>query len=165
MKKILIFLFLLIFYASPKLMAQISPRMLEHSYAFGVSSGRQYDTGYGFRGSYDVRVLNGISLGFMGNVFFSDGIYNKERDLFLGARSDIHLMPLFSMYQSDYDVYMGGALGTIIGHDPKSLAAEGWLGLRYTMNDNWSIYAELGTSVSLGLVYHFRQKDWLKRFK
>lgn len=165
MKKVLIFLVLFVGYASPKLMAQISPRMLEHSYAFGVSSGREYDSGFGLRASYDIRVLQGISFGFMGNVFFEDASYHKERDVFAGLRTDIHLMPLFTVYQSDYDFYVGGALGTIVGYSPKTVSAEGWLGLRYSMNDNWSIYTELGTSLSVGLVYHFKQKDWLKHFK
>ncbi|WP_372751934.1 hypothetical protein [Labilibaculum sp.] len=165
MKKILIFLVLFVLYASPRLMAQISPRMLEHSYSFGVSSGQKYNSGYGFRASYDLRVFDGISFGFMGNFFFEDVSYSDQRDLFLGARTNIHLMPLFTVYQSDYDFYLGGALGTTTGHHSEDLTAEGWLGLRYSMNENWSVYTEIGTTFSIGLVYRFRQKDWLKRLQ
>jgi hypothetical protein len=123
-----------------------------HVLAGGISTYKGW-TGYGLQGSYAYRINKYFSLGVQGNAFFKDGKYKGDRSLYIGARANFHILPLF--VNSKFDLYAGGTAGGYHDNNKTVFKAMAYLGFAYDFSKHWGLFAEAGNIGTLGLRLKF----------
>ena len=106
-----------------------------------------YGHGNGIRGSFDIGLCDLFSVG-AGAAYYFD---NDDSDYYLFARTAMHFGLLLD-FPEQLDIYPGISLGYLSGND---VGFDAYLGIRYFFSDHIGVYAEIGTTGSLGLSYSF----------
>lgn len=123
----------------------------------GLTSGLDYNGGFGMQGMLDYRFKNHFSVGFQGNIYFLESSLTSRRQLAIDLRANYHFIKEKSYDENNWDWYIGIDLGEDIrGRDKKITAFDGYVGihtgLRYKLNYKWMVFAEIGSkNTSIGL--------------
>ncbi|MDQ2178556.1 hypothetical protein [Marinifilum sp. D714] len=128
----------------------------------GVSTGPEYDGGFGLQGMFDYRLAERFSVGVQGNLYFLESRLDEFRQLAVNARANYHLLKQHKTDPNYWDWYVGIDLGGDLEGSGKKIKefnefAGVHMGLRYKMNHRWIVFAEAGSrNASIGLALNLR---------
>lgn len=122
-----------------------------------LTSGPEYKGVFGIQGMLDYRFNDFFSVGLQGNIYFLESDITSYRQLSINLRTDYHLIKEKRFVSNDWDWYIGIDLGGDIEGGNKKITslnkfAGVHTGLRYKLNNNWMVFAEVGSrNTALGL--------------
>lgn len=128
----------------------------------GISTGSEYDGGFGLQAMFDYRVAERFSIGLQGNIYFLESELNEFRQLAVNARANYHLLKQHKINPNHWDWYIGVNFGGDLEGSGKKIKefnefAGVHMGLRYKMNHRWIVFAEAGSrNASIGLALNLR---------
>lgn len=102
-----------------------------------------YGYGNGINASYNYGLNDQFSIGAGGSYYFD----NEENDYFLFARANFHLGPLMDLPRK-LDIYPGVEFGYL---SSENIGLAAYIGVRYFFTDRLGVYAEIGSSGSVGM--------------
>lgn len=122
-----------------------------------LTSGPEYNGGFGIQGMLDYRIQDRVSAGLQGNLYFLESKLTTNRQLSINLRANYHLVKEKRFESNDWDWYFGIDLGgDLEGGNQKITEFKEFVGihtgLRYKLNYKWIVFTEVGSrNASLGL--------------
>ncbi len=128
----------------------------------GLTTGVEYNKGFGLQGTFDYRMTDRFSAGIQGNLYLLESKLDSFRQLAINLRGNYHLINQNKLWPSSWDCYVGLDLGgDIEGGNKKIEEFNGFVGVhtgaRYKINHKWAAFAEVGTrnaSIGLALIFN-----------
>lgn len=124
--------------------------------AVGIGTGPDWDKGFSLQGSYAYRIHKLLSVGVQANLFLEELNIEREKSLFVGIKTDFHVLPLF-VETSKYDAYVGATWGSLFEDRYFKFNSYSiyYVGASYNLSTGFGVFAEIGNVSSLGLKYNF----------